>query len=98
MSRIRKVNMSGRWYVAAWPLVRVANDVTDDELEAAVEEIGRCCDSWSDSERNFDGWNVADVECDDIEDPEEYDDTDDIDLEVVRDVDGRIVVRSLKSE
>lgn len=98
MSRIRKVNMSGRWYVAAWPLVRVADDITDDEMEEVVEEIGRYCDSWTDSAQNYDGWDVESVECDGIEDPEEYDDIDDIELEVVRDADGEIVVRQVRSE
>jgi hypothetical protein len=98
MSRIRKLHMSGCWYVAAWPLVRVADDITDDDLEEVIEKIGRYCDSWTDSEQTFDGWDVAEVECDDIQGPEEYDDTEDIELEVVRDANGAIVVRRVKSE
>jgi hypothetical protein len=79
-------------------LVRVENDITDKELEEAVEEIGRYCNSWSDSEQNFDGWDVAEVGCNEIGDPEELDDTDDIELEVVRNTDGKIVVRRVTSE
>ena len=90
--------MSGRWYVAAWPLVRVADDITDKELEEAVEEIGRWCNSWTDSEQKFDGWDVEEVKCDEIGNPEEFGNTDNIELEVVRDANGKIVVRRVTNE